>query len=69
VRISSNFDSGNIQVIRAEDPLNIQLSIRKDNQSEFYQWFHFKLETQSFISHQITSLPWRMAELPGSCVL
>jgi murein tripeptide amidase MpaA len=54
VRISSNFDSGNIQVIRAEDPLNIQLSIRNDNQSEFYQWFHFKLETQSFISHQIS---------------
>jgi murein tripeptide amidase MpaA len=53
VRISSNFDSGNILVIRAEDPLNIQLSIRKDNQSEFYQWFHFKLESQSFISHQI----------------
>jgi murein tripeptide amidase MpaA len=53
VRISSNFDSGNIQVLRAEDPLNIQLSIRNDKQSEFYQWFHFKLETQSFISHQI----------------
>ena len=53
MRISSNFDSGNIHVIRAEDPLNIQLSIRKDNQSEFYQWFHFKLESQSFISHQI----------------
>lgn len=53
MRISSNFDSGNIQVIRAEDPLNIQLSIRKDNQSDFYQWFHFKLETQNFISHQI----------------
>jgi murein tripeptide amidase MpaA len=53
VRISSNFDSGNIHVIRAEDPLNIQLSIRNDNHSEFYQWFHFKLETQSFISHQI----------------
>ncbi|MFT4746314.1 MAG: murein tripeptide amidase MpaA [Congregibacter sp.] len=54
MRISSNFDSGNIQIIRAEGPLNIQLSIRNDNQSGFYQWFHFKLETQSFISHQIS---------------
>lgn len=53
MRISSNFDSGNIQVIHAEDPLNIQLNIRNDNQSEFYQWFHFKLETQTFVSHQI----------------
>ncbi|MGS2722055.1 M14 family metallopeptidase [Paraglaciecola aestuariivivens] len=53
MRISSNFDSGNIQVIRAENPEDIQLSIRQDNLSEFYQWFHFKLETQSFIAHSI----------------
>lgn len=53
MRISSHFDSGNIQVIRANDPQDIQLSIPNDNQSEFYQWFHFKLETQSFISHKI----------------
>ncbi|WP_158968215.1 M14-type cytosolic carboxypeptidase [Paraglaciecola sp. L3A3] len=54
MRVSSNFDSGNIQVIRAEDPQNIQLSIQKDNQSDFYQWFHFKLESTAFISHQLT---------------
>ena len=65
MRISSNFDSGNIQVIRAEDPLNIQLRIRKDNQSEFYQWFHFKLETQTFISHQITITDLEKSAYPG----
>ncbi|MFT2091286.1 M14-type cytosolic carboxypeptidase [Paraglaciecola sp. 2405UD69-4] len=54
MRISSNFDSGNIQVISAASPQDIQLSIRKDNQSEFYQWFHFKLDTQSFVSHTIS---------------
>ena len=54
MRISSNFDSGNIHVIRAEAPQDIQLSIRNDNQSEFYQWFHFKLETTSFVSHSMT---------------
>jgi murein tripeptide amidase MpaA len=54
VRISSNFDSGNIQVIRANSPQDILLSIRNDNQSDFYQWFHFKLETSSFVSHCIT---------------
>jgi murein tripeptide amidase MpaA len=65
VRISSNFDSGNIHVIRAEDPFNIQLSIRKDNQSDFYQWFHFKLETQSFITHQIAITDLEKSAYPG----
>jgi murein tripeptide amidase MpaA len=54
VRISSNFDSGNIEVIRAEAPDDIQLVIRKDNQSDFYQWFHFKLDSTALVSHKIT---------------
>lgn len=41
--ISSNFDSGNIEVVDASDPQNVRLRIRADNQSEFYQWFHFRL--------------------------
>ena len=45
--ISSNFDSGNIEVISCEvagDGVGeIQLHIRKDAHSEFYQWFHFRL--------------------------
>lgn len=45
MKISDNFDSGNIRVIDAEDASNIQLEIKHDNQSEFYQWFHFKLQT------------------------
>lgn len=53
MRISSNFDSGNIQVISADSPDNIQLRINKDNQSDFYQWFHFRLETQAFTNHQM----------------
>jgi murein tripeptide amidase MpaA len=43
MKISSNFDSGNINVIEAEVPGNIRLSINKDNNSDFYQWFHFRL--------------------------
>lgn len=54
MRVSSNFDGGNIDVISALDPQNIQLSILKDNQSDFYQWFYFKLETQGFVSHKIS---------------
>ena len=54
MRISSNFDSGNIVVIKANTPNDIQLSIQKDHQSDFYQWFHFKLESTAFISHRLT---------------
>lgn len=47
--ISSQFDSGNIQVLELESPNNIQLSINKDNQSDFYQWFHFKLHASPYV--------------------
>ncbi|TYK66884.1 M14 family metallopeptidase [Colwellia echini] len=46
MQITDNFDSGNIRVINATDASNIQLEIKHDNQSEFYQWFHFKLQTE-----------------------
>ncbi len=40
--ISSAFDGGNIDCIDARDPAGVRLAIRKDNQSEFYQWFYFR---------------------------
>ena len=43
LHISSGFDAGNIIVNDASDPSNIRLSIRKDTNSDFYQWFHFRL--------------------------
>jgi murein tripeptide amidase MpaA len=43
MQISSNFDSGNIVCLDARSPDDIQLEIRKDNASDFYQWFHFRL--------------------------
>lgn len=43
MKISSNFDAGNIQVIEATNPGNIRLRIRKDHNSDFYQWFYFRL--------------------------
>lgn len=52
--INSQFDSGNINVISAESPGDIKLSIKKDNQSDFYQWFHFKLHSEAFVAHNIT---------------
>jgi murein tripeptide amidase MpaA len=41
--LDASFDSGNIEVLDASDPRDIQLAIRKDHHSEFYQWFHFRL--------------------------
>lgn len=41
-RISASFDSGNIRVIRAEGDV-FDLEIALDHQSDFYQWFHFRL--------------------------
>jgi len=43
IAISSAFDSGNITVVRADDPSDIQLAIRPDSGSDFYQWFHFRV--------------------------
>ncbi|MEO1189294.1 MAG: M14-type cytosolic carboxypeptidase, partial [Pseudomonadota bacterium] len=41
--ISSAFDSGNIVVKDASNPMNVRLEIAKDHQSDFYQWFHFRV--------------------------
>lgn len=53
MKITSQFDSGNIEVISAADPADIRLAIRKDNQSDFYQWFHFRLNTPHIEAHTI----------------
>ena len=42
--ISSDFDSGNIVVLDASNPQNVQLAIRPDTRSPHFQWFHFKVE-------------------------
>jgi murein tripeptide amidase MpaA len=43
MKVSSNFDGGNIICHRCDDPSDISLSIKPDNKSEFYQWFYFRL--------------------------
>ena len=53
MKISSNFDSGNIKVLANNDPLDIQLAINNDNESEFFQWFHFRLESTPFLQHKM----------------
>ena len=51
MQITSNFDSGNIHVVDASSPSNIQLEIKKDHQSEYFQWFHFKLHNTERCEH------------------
>ena len=44
IKISTDFDSGNIQVLDASDAYNFLLAIQPDTRSHHYQWFHFKAE-------------------------
>lgn len=44
MKISKNFDSGNIRVIETKQFDNIQLEIEADNNADFFQWFHFRLQ-------------------------
>jgi murein tripeptide amidase MpaA len=43
LHISTQFDSGSIEVLNAADRTDIRLNIRQDNAAEFAQWFHFAL--------------------------
>ena len=44
LHISSDFDSGNIQVLDATNPLHVRLAIKPDTKSPHFQWFHFKVD-------------------------
>ena len=42
IAIHSAFDSGNIEILSIADT-TATLAIRRDNQSDFFQWFHFRV--------------------------
>jgi len=54
MQITQNFDSGNIEVLTTDNAGNIRLNIRKDNNSDFYQWFHFRLSGAAGIDCKVT---------------
>ncbi|MEC6831040.1 M14-type cytosolic carboxypeptidase [Photobacterium toruni] len=56
MKIFSNFESGSINVVKADSKDDIQLSIPNDNQSELHQWFHFRLESEAQQPHTIKLL-------------
>ena len=64
MRISSHFDSGNIEVVNADSANDIQLNIRKDRNSDFYQWFHFKVESTAGEEHTFRILNAKTAAYP-----
>jgi len=50
VRISCNFDSGNIEVIDCSDLNNIELKLKQEQFTEYdqkrhSQWFHFQISS------------------------
>lgn len=44
MRVSSDFDAGNIEVIGAGNPQHMLLAIRADAHSDYRQWFYFAAE-------------------------
>lgn len=42
IQISASFDSGNIEVVEVSGAKAV-LAIRRDHQSDFFQWFHFRV--------------------------
>lgn len=43
MKITSNFDGGNIEIVNAEKHSNIRLRIRVDTYADTLQWFYFRL--------------------------
>ena len=43
LKVTSNFDGGNIEVISCNEQGEISLKIRKDTKADFYQWFYFRV--------------------------
>ena len=44
IKISQHFDSGSIEVVKADAPGAIDLNLRSDSHADIHQWFHFRLQ-------------------------
>ncbi|MEY3125029.1 MAG: hypothetical protein RLZZ573_1549 [Pseudomonadota bacterium] len=56
LHISSQFDSGAVEVVSLADHRDIQLNIRQDNAAGFAQWFHFALHGASGLEVSLSFL-------------
>ncbi|MDX1402240.1 MAG: M14-type cytosolic carboxypeptidase, partial [Kiloniellales bacterium] len=50
MQITSSFEGGNIRFVGASAPHDIRLEIRKDSNSDFYQWFYFRVSGAKDVS-------------------
>lgn len=62
--ISKDFDSGNIKVVSQTDFQDIQLEIEPDYNSDFYQWFHFRLSGAKALQCKLSILNAQGAAYP-----
>lgn len=44
IKISTNFDAGAIEVVRADGAQGMELKLRKDSNADIAQWFYFRLQ-------------------------
>jgi murein tripeptide amidase MpaA len=44
IKISTHFDSGSIEVVKADAASQIDLNLRNDSHADIRQWFHFRLQ-------------------------
>lgn len=65
IQIHAAFDSGNIEVLDT-DGTSARLAIRKDHQSDFFQWFHFRVSATGGKSIAGQELSLRITGLNGS---
>ncbi len=64
MKIFSNFDAGSINILRAESRDDIQLALKPDNQSEFAQWFYFRLESEANTEHNFRIVDLKKSAYP-----
>lgn len=66
MKITSNFDSGNIEVVSIDTKKNdCKLKIRKDTNSDFLQWFHFRLTGAKDIACRFNIVNAGKSSYPG----
>lgn len=65
IKINSNFDSGNIDVVSYEDDNSVILKIKPDTAANFKQWFHFKAHCQPLTDYKLHIIDLADSSYPG----
>ena len=53
IKISTQFDGGNVEIVDISNPSNIQLKLPKDNAANFRQWFYFRVQGAAYQNLQL----------------